>query len=391
MKFRCLNCGHQWKPRTLAFLAGWRKPKVRDYILDSLLASELDSDVANWAKVNYSKTQIDKAAETLLSDWWSQEDTDLFDFEDQFTKVWNWTIAHSFPLNSFRTALRNHAKRIDPTALVVQRIKRVSAIMLKMERQAHASMRVTQMQDLGGCRVILYSIGNIYTVADQLHVLGNNFDDYIKHPKADGYRSLHIVGQYSARTSKYEAWNGLRIEMQLRSRLQHAAATAVETVDTFTTSRLKFGKGPPDWMRFFSLMGSVLALREGTTPVENTPSSDIELIRELADLTTRLDVHRNFRSWAETLKVIKHKHIIGAKWMMLTLNKTLNQISVMPFAERSEAEQAISDMEKTKGRDIDVVLVWVDSFKMLRRAYPNYYADTVEFLSSLDHALQRFK
>jgi putative GTP pyrophosphokinase len=63
--------------------------------------------------------------------------------------------------------------------------------------------------------------------------------DYIAAPKETGYRSVHLIFKYRSQSSKHRAWNGLRVEIQLRSRLQHAWATAVETVDTFTRQTLR--------------------------------------------------------------------------------------------------------------------------------------------------------
>ncbi|MBU6438396.1 MAG: hypothetical protein KGQ77_12790, partial [Betaproteobacteria bacterium] len=62
------------------------------------------------------------------------------------------------------------------------------------------------------------------------------------------------------------AFNNQKIEVQLRTRLQHAWATAVEIVDAFTGQALKSGlklnSGDPKWRRFFALMSSVIAIRE---------------------------------------------------------------------------------------------------------------------------------
>src|SRR5271166_4137199 len=130
------------------------------------------------------------------------------------------------------------------------------------------------MQDLGGCRAIMASVNAVEQLYDLYHVgTGDLFEsegklkcyDYIREPKSDGYRGIHVVGRYSARAQKNEAWNGHRIEIQLRSQLQHAFATAVETVTTFTRLPLKFGAGPVEWRRFFTLMGSAFAIREKTT------------------------------------------------------------------------------------------------------------------------------
>jgi putative GTP pyrophosphokinase len=102
-------------------------------------------------------------------------------------------------------------------------------------------------------------------------------------PKEDGYRGIHVVARYHPRLTERVPWNGQRIEIQLRTTLQHAFATAVETVTTFTREPLKFGAGPTEWRRFFSLMGSALAMREQTPLVEGTPNTEAELIGELRE------------------------------------------------------------------------------------------------------------
>jgi hypothetical protein len=83
----------------------------------------------------------------------------------------------------------------------------------------------------------------------------SNAKTTIDAPKAkNGYRGIHVVGRYAARAETSEPWNGQRIEIQLRTQLQHAFATAVETVNHIhKVQPLKFGAGPAEWRRFFSL------------------------------------------------------------------------------------------------------------------------------------------
>ncbi len=50
----------------------------------------------------------------------------------------------------------------------------------------------------------------------------------------------------------------LLIELQLRTRLQHEWATAVETMGTFLQSSLKSSQGPEEWLDFFSLFVGTL-------------------------------------------------------------------------------------------------------------------------------------
>jgi len=47
----------------------------------------------------------------------------------------------------------------------------------------------------------------------------------------------------------------MRIEVQFRSQLQRAWATALETAAIFLQQDLKAGQGDKRWLRFFVLMG----------------------------------------------------------------------------------------------------------------------------------------
>ncbi len=213
--------------------------------------------------------------------------------------------------------------------------------------------------------------------------------DYIQTPKADGYRGIHVVGRYSARVQKNAPWNGHRIEIQLRSQLQHAFATAVETVTTFTRQPLKFGAGPNEWRRFFSLMGSAFAIREGTAQVPGTPSDENELVKELRELTKALKVRQRLRGWTNAIRQLRRKNTADAEWLLLVLDVAANTIGVTGYDDRKKASDALAQIEKPpRSSELDAVLVWVGSVKNLRRAYPNYYADTTAFLEALTVTLR---
>ncbi len=267
--------------------------------------------------------------------------------------------------------------------------------MNKLSREPN--MKLTQMQDLGGCRAIapdLAAVGQLYDMYRGNQLLfeteGNlKCYDYITHPKDDGYRGIHVVARYSARTASRQPWNGQRIEIQLRSLLQHAFATTVETVTTFTRTPLKSGAGPVEWRRFFGLMGSVLAIREGTPFVAGTPSDETELVDELTELTKELKVSQRLRGWTYALRVARTETIKKYTWLLLVLDTAKNTISVKGYERRSAASKRVAEIEQSKNGDLDAVLVFVDSWKELPKAYPNYYADTGEFLNALDVALKR--
>jgi hypothetical protein len=176
--------------------------------------------------------------------------------------------------------MRRAVRNVDDDPLVAQRIKRLPSIRHKLER--FPGFNVAQMQDLGGCRAVISTVEQVDAVVDYYlrasrakHPLVRH-DPYIEEPKESGYRGVHLV--YSYNSDKVTTWNRLRIELQIRTRLQHAWATAVETVGTFTRQALKSSQGEEDWLRFFALMGSAHAIREDRrlSPVRRRPQPSFD-------------------------------------------------------------------------------------------------------------------
>jgi hypothetical protein len=112
---------------------------------------------------------------------------------------------------------------------------------------------------------------------------------YIDYPKAGGYRSHHFVFKFRGE-GHAEHYNGLRIEVQLRSRLQHVWATAVEAVGMVRRQDLKAGEGDANWLRLFALMSSEFAELEGCPVVPGTEdrSARLQEIRDLDHMRKRI-------------------------------------------------------------------------------------------------------
>ena len=171
-----------------------------------------------WVTPQFTRGQVDAAGRVLVDPTY-----EFNDFENTLEIVSNWRSAHSRPLYTFRFGLRRYATNVDPGVLVAQRIKRLSSIILKL--QLRPTMRLSRMQDIGGCRAVLNSLDAVrelqaqYKSSEIKHKLVST-DDYILNPKTSGYRSLHLV--YSYFSDRKATHNGLKIEVQIRSLLQHA-------------------------------------------------------------------------------------------------------------------------------------------------------------------------
>ena len=251
-----------------------------------------------WTEPYFSKSQVDSAGDVLVSAEGSTL-VEIDKYDSALVIINNWRSSHSFPLNTFKIGLLNRTAKVDPGGLVAQRIKRLSSIRLKLER--FPGMKLSRMQDIAGCRSIVSSVSHVrelvglYKKKKGLKHDLHREDDYITNPKSSGYRGFHLVYRYYS--DRQETYDGLSVEIQLRSQLQHTWATAVETLGTFVQQALKSSRGEDEWLRFFALMGSAIAMRERAPLVPDTPTSKTQLRNQLRRCTKKLDVENRLRAF----------------------------------------------------------------------------------------------
>jgi hypothetical protein len=228
----------------------------------------------------------------------------------------------------------------------------------------------------------------LYKDSNLKHKL-DHIDDYIDSPKRSGYRGVHLIYRYYS--DRKDTYNGLKIEVQLRSPLQHAWATAVETVGTFIQQALKSSQGEKDWLRFFMLMGTAIARRENTPPVPDTPTNSNKLIRELKQFVRTLDVAARLKAYGAALQTLEQPGVKNAHYYLLHLDPSAKKITVKGFRakelERASEEYLAIEKEIAYRPGTDAVLVSVESLDSLRRAYPNYFLDTDVFIKTVNEAL----
>lgn len=339
----------------------------------------------------YTKDIVDLAGEALIDSTSSAMTTLEVMGIDRLEVINNRRAAHNYPLNTFQATLRQRAARVDPNVIVAQRIKRLSSIQSKLQR--YDWLTLSDMQDIAGCRAIVTSVEQVFDLANayQRKYAGHELsdvNDYIQNPKSDGYRSFHLVYRYC--NTDNPTYDGLKIEMQFRSVLQHCWATAVEIADIFYREGLKAHRGSPDWRRFFALMGAAIAMREGQRRVPRTPHDELELHSELRQYALRLDVANRLNALGQTLNVIGEANLRtrGIKYVLLVLEPKEGDERLQLYGYRAndveEATRQYEQSERLKSEGGDAVLVSVSDATSLRRAYPNYFLDTSLFLRTLD-------
>ncbi|MEK6908559.1 MAG: RelA/SpoT domain-containing protein [Nanoarchaeota archaeon] len=347
-----------------------------------------------WAKPRgYSKSKVDWAGDALISDKSSESDLDK-----AIEILVNWRAIHKYPMHIFHKRLKSVSEKIDKNALVVERLKRFPSIIKKLKRKYggnEPTMNLSQMQDIAGCRAVLSNVELVRKIYMDGYVKGDikhkkvNEKDYITYPKEDGYRSIHLIYKYKSDKGKKKDFNDLLVEIQIRSKLQHLWATAIETVDFFTRQAIKSNEGQKEWKDFFKLVSSAFALIENSPLVPNTPLNLKELYSQIKIKEEELQVIKIMSGWTEAIDVFQKEsqekpHL---QLFLLELDIIGEKLNITGYTN-GEEEKAISDYSRAEKRnqgkkEYDVVLVGVNAANELKEAYPNYFADTREFLENL--------
>ena len=72
---------------------------------------------------------------------------------------------HVLPLETFFTALQKVTEKVFDKGIVVRRLKRMESIRTKLTR---GSLRLSQMQDIVGCRAIVRTVQEVYAIVKAL-------------------------------------------------------------------------------------------------------------------------------------------------------------------------------------------------------------------------------
>ena len=147
----------------------------------------------------------------------------------------------------------------NPINSIKSRLKKFPSIVEKMERKGYeltAASIEENLNDVAGIRVICPFEEDVYTLADALlrqdDITLIRRKDYIKNPKDNGYRSLHLIVavpiflgnekrimkvEIQLRTIAMDCWASL--EHQLRYKKNHKSSSELE-LELFECAQLRF-------------------------------------------------------------------------------------------------------------------------------------------------------
>lgn len=336
--------------------------------------------------VQYSKSAVKRAGETLVI-----PKIEMTNPEEQLEalKVLSyWRACHLSPLGAAVRELEDVVAHRHKNAIVAKRLKRTPSIIAKLQR--YPQMDLQNMQDIGGCRVIVRSLKHVNQLRRALAGRGTyRLKDYIKEPKEDGYRGIHLIGKFpgDVRDNKFQ------IEIQLRTEIQHAWATALEIIDLFTRQTLKASAGSPDWQKFFYFTAEALTVLDGENVTQKRHS---ETCLQVAKLANRLRILERFDAFSRSLKILEEagvKAVEGYYLLQIDTRKTTLQYQFFPIEAYGLGMECYISAETTslKTPDLVVALVSTGALSNLKEAYPNYFADSAVFVGHLETILARAK
>lgn len=358
--------------------------------------------------MKFSKKDVVRAGKNLIDD-------DLLNDQEKFNSTMGiltyWRDSHLVPLEKSNQLLNRYIHNIDKNAFIAKRIKRFDSIKRKLKR--FDKMELKNMQDIGGIRVVVSSQKQVDSI---LKILTNEIcfynknnelikiDNYIKNPKFDGYRSVHIVGIF-----KNSEGEDRKIEFQLRTKLQHSWATTLEIIDIFTQQNLKSDSGFQNYKNFFKYVSDLFQLIES---FKSFQKNNIEELRKdllnhlekndvlfqeaygimsfLRQGTSNTTIKDQLQLYCLSLKELNQKLSKSDKnsFILIRLNIAARKLEHENFSkkESKEALERYSLYEQTLSQNpnIIVALLSTDAIGGLQEAYPNYFADSEMFLKYIN-------
>lgn len=190
--------------------------EVLTYLTRRLMATEL------------TKTQVDHLGDRLRQGNITEADLRLLDY---------YRRAFSEEYEAVVEAIRNELN-LEPTG---RPAKSTTSISDKLRRE---SIRLTQIQDIAGCRLIVTDIANQESVVQSLTSLFKHttVNDRREKP-SHGYRAVHVIVNS----------RGKLIEIQVRTELQHLWAELSEKLSDVKDPAIKYGGGDEDFQRMLTV------------------------------------------------------------------------------------------------------------------------------------------
>lgn len=222
-----------------------------------------------------SRSKIDKAGR-LLSDLKRIYDEATLEAEYVFD---DYRKRHLEPLTRLTLEVQTWLRSYQKDYFIAQRLKRKPQILRKLRR---LSVRLTQLQDIGGCRIIVNENRDVDGLVAFLSstIVKTGFakivrsTDYRELGRDDtGYRAFHLILEVS----------GCQVELQVRSRIQHYWSESIERTSVIYGKRLKEREGDPAVISYFKMFSDALHSLEANHSISRDFEIELQSKKQLAE------------------------------------------------------------------------------------------------------------
>lgn len=175
--------------------------------------------------MNLSNSQIDKIGDRLRS---NDIDADCLRKLEVFRELYIGAYKYVEDMLENKLGVPITGRPSKSTVAIVEKLKR-------------ETIRLNQIQDIAGCRALVNGLTEQDGLVESLLVLFPEVDvDDKRRAPTNGYRAVHVI-----------VWkNGRPVEIQVRTRLQHAWAEISEKIADAHGHDIKYGKGDEEARSF---------------------------------------------------------------------------------------------------------------------------------------------
>lgn len=322
-----------------------------------------------------SKSQVDKAGR-ILSDPLRPYDEIALELDYAFEE---YRKEHLEPLTKLTLDLQAWLQTYRQEYYIAQRLKRKPQILRKLRR---FSVRLSQLQDIGGCRIVVesnddadklitYVTGKI--AADSSYSL-ERISDYRDWGRDDsGYRAYHIILKSAGRF----------LELQIRSKLQHYWSESIERTSVIYGFRLKEQEGDPEVLRYFKRFSNALHLIEQDKRLAAETEIELQQSRELAEAIIGQSVKRgSLASYVneniiKTLSEVERRSEAGLNNWILVFDWTDGNFCFWDIVGRNPAD-AIEAYMKYESQypeedKYEVVMIGSSDISSVKHTHSHYF------------------
>ena len=323
-----------------------------------------------------SKSRVNRAGDSARNSSASLDDLSVID---------EWRSAHRPVLNTFQAILRNRTRGKDIT--VAQRHKRKRTIFDKLLRLPR--MELSRMDDVAGCRLIFKNIQDLHLFRKDFHKarfshIRKNQEDkynYIKTPKSTGYRGIHDIFEYDVNSIAGKNYAGLYVEIQYRTLVQHAWATAVEVIGFITESQPKFQQGDNRYQLAMALASEILARAHESSKGPFPDYSDKKLVEDFLAIDNELHLLTTLNGLNAANESVSEKR------NAILIFSTKGELEIKTYRDAPDALRSLFELE-IQYPEHDIVLVKADTSEEVRLAFKNYFSDARDFIKLINEGCE---